>query len=134
MKKNFLIIICVITVIVLAGCSRKHKFNDQESVAYTSLRYAIAQSTYRGLAQLDREYLDILQKAVKKFDTNSDWFDDYYGPFYGVSKDTDNKRIDYICNEDYCAKFTVKEEDFDYYLMDYAFIENDIDGYYIDIK
>ncbi len=134
MKKILLTIIFVVMVVVFTGCSRKQKFTNHEAVAYTSLRLAIAQSANAGLGKLDNEYLDTLRAAVKKFDKNSDWFDNYLESFYGLTKDTNEKQIDYICNKDYCAKFTVKTNGVYYYLIDYSFIENDINGYYIDIN
>ena len=84
MKKTLLTVVFVATVIVLTGCSNKQKFDNQEAVAYTSLRLAIAQSAYDGSGELDSKHLDTLKETVKKFDKNSDWFDDYLGSFYGI--------------------------------------------------
>ncbi len=134
MKKAVLAVVLVAMVIVLTGCSGKQKLDKQEAVAYTSLRLAIAQSAYNSSGKLESKHLDTLKETVKKFDKNSDWFDDYLGSFYGINKDTNENQIDYICNKNYCAKFTVKAEGTDYYLIDYSFIENDIEGYYINVN
>lgn len=128
---------CIFSILVLAilffsvGCSSSKKL---DSVAYTTLRYAIAKSTVDNSGEISVEYLDKLKSTVKELNKDNNWFSSYDGTFYGLNKDTDSKKIDYICNSDYCAKFIAELKGAnDYYLTDYSFESNNEKGYVISI-
>ena len=132
MKK--IIVICLIIITLSTGCIRKYNLNNHEAVSYTSLRLAIAQSALNGSGSIDKTHLDALKEIVKNYNNKSVWFDDYYGNFYGVTKDTSESQIDYLCNEYYCAKLTIKNSGSNYYLIDYSFEINNIKAYPLHVK
>ena len=134
-----LIIICAIVLIGTIGSILVYILKDNinskklNAVAYTSLRLAISKSAIDNSGEISASYLDALKETVKKVDKNNEWFSNYYDLFYGITKDTDSKRIDYICNSNYCAKFIVEESGLDYYLIDYAFEPKNEKGYRISV-
>lgn len=140
MKKKTLIIGITLILVLICGVTiyivnKKYQLKGEEVTAYTQLRLAIAQSNNAKIGEISSKDLNNLKNAVKKFKNNAAWFSDYYGSFYGISKDTSKHRIDYLCDEDYCAKFTI-EYTAHYYLVDYSFepITNDNKGNYITIN
>ncbi|MCI8671860.1 MAG: hypothetical protein HFI36_07560 [Bacilli bacterium] len=132
MKKILSIGLILISILMITGCDNSKKL---DGVAYTSLRHTIAKSAYDGSGEISVNYLDKLKTTVKELSKDYDWFSDYSGTFYGLNKDTDNKKIDYICNKDYCAKLTAELRGAtDYYLIDYSFEKNNEKGYIIHIN
>lgn len=132
MKKILSIGLILVSVLMVSGCDNSKKL---DAVAYTSLRSAIAKSTLDGSGEISANYLDKLKSTVKELNKDNNWFSDYSGTFYVLNKDTDTKRIDYICNDDYCAKFTAELRGAkDYYLIDYSFETNKEKGYIIHIN
>lgn len=131
MKKWIISMLTLTILFCTVGCSNSKKL---DAVAYTTLRLAISKSAVDGSGEISVEYLDKLKSTVKELNKDNNWFSDYSGNFYGLNKDTDSKRIDYICNNDYCAKFTVELKGAnDYYLIDYSFENNNEKGYTIHI-
>ncbi len=134
MKKITFIFTFICVLFIMTGCTSKYKLDKHETVGYTSLRLAIATSASSGDGEISSEYLDRVKSAVKNFNDKSEWFDDYSGNFYGITKDTSDNQVDFICDEDYCAKITVKNDNTGYYIIDYSFETNDEKGYRIYIK
>ena len=132
MKKTLYLCSLVLFILFFSGCSASTtKFDSSEAVAYTSLRLAISKSKTGNSGEISKTYLDKLKNIIKKANNNNQWFENYEGNFYGITKDTSDYQIDFICNENYCAKFTVKNTKENYYLEDYSFETNNENGYNI---
>ncbi len=123
MKKRLLIIVLLICIF-LTGCENKYKLSDNEAVAYTTMRLAIAKSETDGSGEISEKCLNTLKNVVKNQNKNNNWFNNYNGAFYAKCLDTSDTQIDLICNDDYCAKLTVKNNNTNYDLIDYSFSEN----------
>ena len=136
-KKNsihFLIIFLFTIIILITGCSstKKIQLSIYESVAWTRLRYAIAESViYDGSTSLTTNDIELLKELSKKNNKSNEWFNDIDIKYiaYGKTMDTDKYQISFLCSKNYCAKFTVEKDDGDYTLINYSFVNNDIGGY-----
>jgi hypothetical protein len=134
MKKSLALI--VLSLLLVTGCSSGYRFDKSETVGYTSLRLAIAQSAVDGTGEISKENMDKLKSAIKNQNKNNEWFSDYNDTFIGKTQDTSDNKIDLVCNSNYCAKITVKQNKTEYHLVDYSFFEkSDTDkGYKIYVK
>ena len=129
-NRYFVILLIIVTLLCLTGCESRYKLDPNESVAYARLNLAVASSAYDGSGSMPKEDLNCLKELVKKFDSNNEWFSEL-SKFYGRTADTDEKKITYLCDDNYCAKFTVEEKDDSYYLLDYSFESSNDKGYKI---
>ena len=129
MKKKVLICLLIVVVFSLTGCNGKYKFDVYDAVGYTSLRKSIAESVVYGGSIMPEKHFKQLSDAVKKSNSKNEWFDND-SIFIGVTKDTSDYDITMLCNDYYCATFTVKNDLGDYYLIDYTFLpRTDEKGY-----
>lgn len=137
MKKKLLTIaLLIILIFTITGCTnKKYQLDDDERIAYTTLRVASAKSAYDESGEIDKDSLELLKRAVQKLNKNNKWFENYNEEFFIKSEDTNEYRIDYICNKNNCAKLTIKLEDIlDFYLIDYSFGKENIEVYKLTIK
>lgn len=126
MKKLFIIISIIIVLfigmVMLLGSS-KYELDviSGETVAYTSLRYAIAQSNYDGSGEISQEKFNVLGNMVKKFNSSAEWFSNSSYRFSGKIVDTSEKQITVITDGEYVATFTIENDGDNYYLLEYTF-------------
>lgn len=130
-KLLIIVAIIIVLIIIIASNSKpgyELSVENKEAVAYTSLRYAIAEGKVKGSSTLSSQYIDILGKMVKNADSNNQWFANNNGVFYGGSADNSDYEICWISDGTYCATFMVKKEPTKYYLCDYHFSVQNVDG------
>lgn len=148
---NLLIIIVIIIILIMFISSMTeqpgYKLDESngEAVAYTSLRLAIAEARVADnlSSKLSKENFAKLEEIVKNSDSSNNWFNDsnsktfIFANFatddilinYGIpAEDVDEFEITWISDGTYCALFTMRKVDNDYYLVDYDFSTDDTVG------
>ena len=124
MKKIICILFIGIMLLGATGCEKKYELSTTEALAWTRLRLAIAESVANGgSTTLTRDNVLTLKSLAKKYNEDSEWFSKSYLGYagYGKTMDTDKNEISTLCDENYCATFTVENKDGNYYLVNYSF-------------
>lgn len=98
--------------------------NDKLTVA--SIRAQIAQSAVDGQGKINEYACNNLKAAVRNFDAEADWFNYCTGAFYVDLKDTDQKNVTTISDDDRCAVIT---SDKDSQITGYEFRDEPCKGY-----
>lgn len=142
MSKNFKLIFFKLTkyiivafiILLISGCSfnKKYKLSLEEAVAWTRLRFAIAESVlYDGSTSLTSSDVNTLKSLSKKTGKNNEWFseNDILYVAYGKTMDTEKYQISSLCSKYYCATFKIEKKENDYYLLEYYFEKSDERGY-----
>lgn len=127
MKKKVLSALLIIVMILgVTGCG-KHALTQDEEIAWTTLRLAIAEARVSGQkVDLTEEHINTLKNMAKT--TGKEWFSDLGGYFQGKIMDTDQYEVTMICDDGYCATFKV-EASGGFHLADYTFEKSDEVGY-----
>lgn len=135
MKVIIIVAVIILGIIIISAITSKPGYElsveKSEPVAYTNLRYSIAQAAASsgGASTLKSEYIDTLGKLVKSVDSSNQWFSSNSGVFYGGTADTSDYQYTWISNGTYCATFCIKQEGNTYYLCDFKFSADTVKGY-----
>lgn len=126
-----IIAIIVVGIIIISSNSKPgYEMTASEAKAYTSLRTAIAQSTYDGNGFLEPADYELLGEMIKKPDSENEWLPfDSLGQFDGLTDDKDGYQYTSISMGSFSARFCVKQEGDKYYLCDYTMENKSIPGY-----
>lgn len=92
-----------------------------EALAYTKLRKAITTSAVDNTGTMTNTDFNTIKSMVKNQDSNNQWFSSNLSTCVGKIIDTTDNQITVITDGTYVAKFTVKTDEWDYYLVDYTF-------------
>ncbi len=123
-------------IVILVGVSNssgKHKLDNDEMIAYTSLNRAITHSSVDGTGTIIRTEFDNVGKMLKNIDTKNQWFSGAI-TYYGLYTKTSDGFITQVTDGNYVATFTMEYEYpdrsmSDYILVDYTFEQGSIKGY-----
>ena len=132
-----LIVIVIIIAIVIVGIiiisnSGKYELNNNESIAYSTLRreyykslqYTVENNTFGSITRND---LNTLGKVAKH--KNGKWFNDVKQTItVKIADKSDKEQIVMISHGGYVATFTVDNYTMHCYLLDYSFEQKKLDG------
>lgn len=149
LKLILIIVIIIIAIGFISSFTKQPGYkldkSNGEAVAYTRLRLSIANARVADnlSSTLSKEDFDKLEEIVENADSSYNWFADSSSKIfifanyatddvlvdYGIpAEDVDEFEITWVSDGTYCAVFTMRKVDTDYYLVDYDFSADDTVG------
>ena len=101
-------------IVILVGVSNssgKHKLDNDEMIAYTSLNRAITHSSVDGTGTIIRTEFDNVGKMLKNIDTKNQWFSGAI-TYYGLYTKTSDGFITQVTDGNDVATFTMEYDIF----------------------
>lgn len=127
-------LILLVIAIALSGGTKDTADNRADAVmqgardnlAMASVRAQVAQSAVDGKGKINEYACNNVKKAVRNFNADADWFSRCTGAFYVDLKDTDQRNIMTISDDERCAVITTGESS---EIIDYQFKDEPCKGY-----